>query len=98
MCWRFIENVFLLYYGTLSDLMDFCHYLNKANVKVSLSAELSKEWIHFQDFIKEMTVNYILHYYCNPQIIICCCTIGPFIQAITKNNILYGQFQRLRKS
>lgn len=46
---RFIDDIFLLFKGSQTDLIAFHDYLNKTNKNIRLSLEYSKDRIHFLD-------------------------------------------------
>lgn len=96
---RFIDDIFLLFKGSQTDLIEFHDYLNKTNKNIRLSLDYSKDKIHFLDltisrgedqklhttlFRKPTDRNSILHYH-------------SFHPQHLKDNIPYGQFQRLRR-
>lgn len=95
---RFIDDILLIWSGTESELLQFHEYLNLTNPNIKLSIEYSRTSISFLDLLISIDEN-VLHtsIYRKSTDRNMLLRADSFHTKSLKNNIPFGQFQRLRR-
>lgn len=96
---RFIDDILLIWSGTELELLQFHEYMNSTNPNIKLSIEYSKTLINFLDLAISIDDRNLLHttIYRKSTDRNTLLRSDSFHSRSLKNNIPFGQFQRLRR-